>query len=724
MKQQTLVPADRHSLAPTAAFTQPQLLRVSDNVYSATGYAISNVLYVITGRSVVVIDTTESMTAAGASFHEFRKLCPLPVSYIIYTHFHGDHIRGARAFHEPSTRVIAQRRLPEEVAYVTRMLPYRKRVTALQFGFGLKIERRGVTLVEERQSGYIPPDILFDEEYRFREGDLNFELYHTQGETVDHLMVWIPEEGALFPGDLYYSRFPMLSNPMRPDRPVLAWAESLERMRTFHPRHLVPSHSNPVSGMAEVDLVLTNYARAIRCVHDQTIERINQGLTLEEIRAQVKLPDELSSLPYLREGYGTVAWSVNGVFRQNTGWYGFNPADLNPCSGKDLREALIEAASGEAPLVKRARRALREGRHQLALELADTVLGARPRNLGAQAIRLRALRRLAAASQNGVEQNIYRTAAKEALATFGLPASEPPKATKINYSGAWVRPARESVVRGESYSPPAGAPVDRQMMERTAAVVNRWYDERMFAEWAEKGYAGSDFHNLGYWTNQTRTRKAACENLMETLLAFLPDKSGNVLDVACGKGATTRYLLKYYTAANITGINISEKQLRRCRLNAPDCKFLRMNATGMTFENATFDQLICVEAAHHFAGRETFLKEAHRVLRTGGRLVLSDMLPPAQRRATGALCPQQRFMNPLEYRDLYFQAGFQHVEVVDATRECILGLRSHMIRSLRDRWLKGSIDLPTFRAKRNEVFRKEDIRAYYVLVCARKGDLR
>jgi len=390
----------------------------------------------------VVIDTTESMAAASASFEDFRKICSLPVSHIIYTHFHGDHIRGAKVFHTPSTQVIAQERLPEEVAYVTRMRPYRKRVTALQFGFKLKPKDRGVTLLNEPESGYVRPDVFFDEQYQFREGKLTFELYHTQGETVDHVMIWIPEERALFPGDLYYNGFPMLSNPMRPDRPILKWAESLERMRTFHAHYLVPSHSEPVSGVVEIDTVLANYGRAIRFVHDEALERINQGLPLEEIRRQVKLPRDLASLPYLQEGYGTVAWAVTGVFRQHTGWYSFNASDLNPGPRKALQQALVEAAGGPHPLVKRARQALLAGENQLVLELTDIVLGARPQNQVAHNLRLRALRQLGAASRNGVERNIYLTAAGMA------PNDSAPNGGRPRLTGRRGNPAGRDIKKG------------------------------------------------------------------------------------------------------------------------------------------------------------------------------------------------------------------------------------------------------------------------------------
>src|SRR5215467_8656140 len=115
----------------------PNILKVHERVYCARGFAISNVIYILTDTSVVVVDTTESLTAARACLDEFRKSVQLPVSHIIYTHFHGDHTRGAQVFRGPDTKIIAHEKLPSEHAKNKSVWPYRKRVIALQFGASL-----------------------------------------------------------------------------------------------------------------------------------------------------------------------------------------------------------------------------------------------------------------------------------------------------------------------------------------------------------------------------------------------------------------------------------------------------------------------------------------------------------------------------------------------------------------------------------------------------------
>jgi alkyl sulfatase BDS1-like metallo-beta-lactamase superfamily hydrolase len=202
----------------------------------------------------------------------------------------------------------------------------------------------------------------------------------------------------------------MLASPGKPDRPVLEWAASLDRMRQLHPAWLVGSHSRPLAGREAIDQALGNYARAIRFVHDQTVKRINDGEPLYQIRQEVRLPPDLASQPYLQPVYGTVEWAVNGVFRQYTGWYDFDPAHLNGGDPAPLQRALADAAGGSDAILQRARKAAAEGQLQLALELAEVVIGAH-NDAAAHRLRAELLERLAAQTANGVARNIYLEAA-------------------------------------------------------------------------------------------------------------------------------------------------------------------------------------------------------------------------------------------------------------------------------------------------------------------------
>src|SRR5260370_16099558 len=207
-------------LASPAAWGQirsqkPELLKITDRVYCATGYALGNVIYVRTDKSVVVVDTTESPIAARETLQAFRTVSPLPVSTIIYTHHHGDHVNGAKVFKGETTRIIAQKNFLQEMAKYKLMTEYNRRVNAAQFGATLPPSERALSLAPDRYFpgpptiGYVVPDILFDEQYDLEEGGVRFELYHTQGERCDHLMFWLPQEQVLLPGGLFYQSFPI-----------------------------------------------------------------------------------------------------------------------------------------------------------------------------------------------------------------------------------------------------------------------------------------------------------------------------------------------------------------------------------------------------------------------------------------------------------------------------------------------------------------------------------
>ena len=84
-------------IAHTQEFRK-EIIRVTDGVYVAVGYALANSILIEGDDGVIIIDTTESQAAALAIKAEFDKITSKPVHAIVYTHNHPDHVNGSRIF--------------------------------------------------------------------------------------------------------------------------------------------------------------------------------------------------------------------------------------------------------------------------------------------------------------------------------------------------------------------------------------------------------------------------------------------------------------------------------------------------------------------------------------------------------------------------------------------------------------------------------------------------
>lgn len=397
-----------------------EVIKITDGVWVAVGFSNANSVLIQGDGGSIVVDTTSHVEDAKQVKAEFAKLATTPVRAIIYTHSHPDHTGGASVFAgNDHPEIIAHRLFVDRVPDVGRAgrdggdqfgstLPDALFINA---GTGMEFGR------PPAPTGFLPPTRTFSEErLELTIAGVRLQLLHTPGETRENVAVWLPDKRVLLPGDDFYKAFPTLYAIRGARlRPIEQWIVSLGLMIHLGADYLVPGHTRPVLGSANVRTALTTYRDGIKSLVDQALEGMKKGERPDELVQHVKLPPALADSPYLQEFYGTVAWSVRAIYAEYAGWFDGNPTKLFPLPEKDRAARIIELAGGREQVLSKARRALADKDFQWAAELTDYVLAVSDGNVEAKRLKANALRELGERQISAIARNYYLSAAQYLL---------------------------------------------------------------------------------------------------------------------------------------------------------------------------------------------------------------------------------------------------------------------------------------------------------------------
>lgn len=247
--------------APGAsAQTAPEmaLQKVGPQTYYVQGLAalgtpknqnfISNAGFVVARDGVVVIDALGSPALAQRLMDQIAKVTPKPVTHVVVTHYHADHIYGLQVFKARGAQVVAHR----------AALEYLHSETAQQ---RLEASRIDLAPWVNDQTRLEPADLWLD-------GAATLELAGTRfvvepvgpSHTPEDLAVYVPAERVLFAGDLIFNgRLPFVGKANSEQ-----WIGALDRLSKFDAVAVVPGHGAASSDPRKDIGVIRDYLGYLR----------------------------------------------------------------------------------------------------------------------------------------------------------------------------------------------------------------------------------------------------------------------------------------------------------------------------------------------------------------------------------------------------------------------------------------------------------------------------
>lgn len=221
----------------------------------------------------------------------------------------------------------------------------------------------------------------------------------------------------------------------------------------------------------------------------------------------------------------------------------------------------------------------------------------------------------------------------------------------------------------------------------------RWALVQLAREAADEA---GDLARLKDLLRQREDRQALNEKLLEpgqswflwsrALASLLP--ALDVVDFGCGTGVLTVEMAAWarHVAAIDANADVLAKAKERAeREGTKNVSFLREDLHKLSLADASQDLVVVSQSLHHVEDPETVLREARRILKPGGRIVLLELMPHDERWVVERLGHKHLGFEPERLRGALESAGFAKVQLATHAREGTASFRVFLLTGERSR---------------------------------------
>jgi glyoxylase-like metal-dependent hydrolase (beta-lactamase superfamily II) len=349
----------------------------SGTIFTVSGHDMSEFDFVLSkdGEHLIAIDSgsrEDTLEAAYLFFRNHLRLRgspdPPPLTTVIFTHAHWDHIGGHSFYRRlnPRARFYARANYNAERGRCEHQVP------PYRWFLGTEFRRENV--------GDFRPDVLIDMDSTIGKeglvvGGTRFEFKLIEGgggETPDGMFIYLPDQGVLFAGDFIV---PWLGAPYVAEGDVGSLFAAIDWItEEVKPGRILYGHEALTLFYSKWE-TLKRFRPHLEWLHRETLAHIYANKTLSEIQGLNLYPPSIVGadqadvqLPYLimREVM------INRIYRQNTGYWGpqltgvdyLGPDEIGSVFKRYLRLSEAELASAVARMIE-------SGDHELGGKVAD-----------------------------------------------------------------------------------------------------------------------------------------------------------------------------------------------------------------------------------------------------------------------------------------------------------------------------------------------------------------
>lgn len=332
---------------------------VPGTVYLLSGFEFTEYYFVVSAdrRELIAIDAGTRPDSARAALEALRARVPSlpPLTTVLVTHAHWDHVGGHRYFRslDPVPKFIGRANYRDELAIDSTAYP----ATLRQF-FGKAFNLEDVLSYRTDATIERPTTLII--------GGTRFELLPTRGgETEDAMLIHMPEQGVLFVGDIM---MPYLGAPFVEEGSLEGMLAAIEQVHGLKPRLLLHGHE-PLTRVFASTAMLDELRLQLIWLRDQVVHAMQDGRTRGEIQAANLVPPTLERsdasvhLAYLvlRENV------INRLHDQHSGYWQNGLKGLDSLTDADRGEALADYLGiSDTEIAAAAEHMVADGKHELA----------------------------------------------------------------------------------------------------------------------------------------------------------------------------------------------------------------------------------------------------------------------------------------------------------------------------------------------------------------------